>query len=131
MRANLVAMLDHIGLNHHLGISTTLDLFGERSDLVHYTSALRNPVLADEKNYSGGNITRNDYLWRQAERGLREEISALPASTVFVPLGPSVDAVFERLAQLGVLDHSSFIRSASSLRSECGENCLFLRAKVI
>lgn len=104
MRANLVAMLDHVGLNHYLGLGTTLSLFGERSDLVHYTSALRNPVLADGKNYSGGSITREDYLWQLAERGLREEIAALPTDTVFVPLGPSVDAVFERLAHLGVID---------------------------
>lgn len=104
MRANLVAMLDHVGLNHYLGLASTLALFGERSDLVHYTSALRNPVLANDKNYSGGGIIREDYLWRQAERGLREEIAVLPANTVFVPLGPSVDAVFERLAHLRVID---------------------------
>lgn len=119
MRANLVEMLDHVGLNHYLGIASTLALFGERSDLVHYTSALRNPVLANGKNYSGDGIAREDYLWQLAERGLREEIAALPANTVFVPLGPSVDAVFERLAHLGVINSD---RVLSGLPHPSGAN---------
>jgi len=107
MRKNLVAMLDHVGLHRYLGIQSTSALFGERADLVHYTSALRNPVLSNGKNYSGGaNMARIDYLWQSASSGLKTEIDVLPNDAVFVPLGPSVDSVFERMVAERVLERS-------------------------
>lgn len=53
MRANLVALLDSIGLPAKLGIDSTDQLFSEHRDLCHFTSALRYPVFVDNKNYSG------------------------------------------------------------------------------
>jgi hypothetical protein len=50
MRANLIAMLDHIGLNRWIDLASMADLWGARSDLVHFTSALRYPVFSRGKN---------------------------------------------------------------------------------
>lgn len=53
MRTNLVAMLDHIGVNRWLGVSSTATLWSADECLVHFTSALRYPVFLAGKNYSG------------------------------------------------------------------------------
>src|SRR5665213_1668153 len=53
MRANLVAMLDHVGMNRWLGVASTEEVWNTRTDLVHFTSALRYPVYLKGQNYSG------------------------------------------------------------------------------
>jgi hypothetical protein len=53
MRRNLVAMLDGIGLNRHLGIATTATLFTQHAQLLHSTSALLYPVFHKGENYTG------------------------------------------------------------------------------
>lgn len=50
MRANLVAMLDQIGVARHLELASTALLWSERADLVHFTSALPYPVFVDGEN---------------------------------------------------------------------------------
>lgn len=105
MRANLTEMLDHIGLQERLGIQTTRRLFEDRKDLVHYTSALRNPVLNAGNNFSGGSaMVRDPYLWDQIRDGLNEELQQLSQDIVIVPLGGSVEAVFERMADEGLVE---------------------------
>jgi hypothetical protein len=104
MRTNLVSMLDHVGVNRLVGISSCSELFGMRSDLVHYTSALRNPVFKDGENYSGDSkMVRSPYLWDQILAGIKEESGAIPGA-LWVPLGPDVGAVFERLIGMGVIE---------------------------
>jgi hypothetical protein len=104
MRKNLAMMLDYIGLNQYLKIEACSGLFGAHNDFVHYTSALRNPVLDAGKNYSGGrSMTTNEYLWNQALNGLKEEIAILPNDAVFIPLGTGVDEVFRKLINLGLI----------------------------
>lgn len=98
MRKNLTDMLDHIGLNEHLRIQSCAELFDSKCHLVHYTSALRNPVFEAGKNFSGGpSMTTDSYLWQQIEDGLGAEISRLSKDTLFIPLGTGVDRVFEKL----------------------------------
>ncbi len=53
MRANLINMLDFIGVSQTLAISSTASLWGTDASLAHFTSALRYPVFVDGKNYSG------------------------------------------------------------------------------
>lgn len=53
MRANLVSMLDHIGLAPALGIVTCANLFEAACERVHFTSALRYPVFVGDANYNG------------------------------------------------------------------------------
>lgn len=106
MRTNLVSMLDSIEINRLLEIESCSQLFGERSDLVHYTSALRYPVLKDGGNYSGDiKMVRNSYLWNQIADGLQEESKALP-DALWIPLGPVVGAVFQKLIELEVIRES-------------------------
>src|SRR5690554_3000930 len=105
MRRNLTDMLDFIGLHQWLGLKTCGDLFETRQDLVHFTSALQNPVLDQGQNFSGGSaMVSNTYLWSQIREGLKKEIEALPADCVFIPLGRGVDSVFEKLASEGFIE---------------------------
>ena len=45
LRTNMIRMLDAIGLPSAPGVQTSADLFHQRGDLIHGTSALRYPVL--------------------------------------------------------------------------------------
>lgn len=120
MRRNLAEMMDFISLQHWLGIDSCGDLFQTRQDLVHFTSALRNPVLDQGQNFSGGKaMISNSYLWDQIQTGLMAEISSLPDDCVFIPLGQGVDAVFEKLASEGVIDRT---RVLSGLPHASGAN---------
>ena len=120
MRRNLAEMMDFIGLQHWLGIDSCWDLFQTRQDLVHFTSALRNPVLDHGQNFSGGRaMISNSYLWDQIETGLVAEIRSLPDDCVFIPLGQGVDAVFEKLACEGVIERN---RVLSGLPHASGAN---------
>lgn len=120
MRRNLAEMMDFIGLQHWLGVDSCGDLFQTRQDLVHFTSALRNPVLDQGQNFSGGRaMISNSYLWDQIQTGLAAEIRSLPDDCVFIPLGAGVDAVFEKLASEGVIDRT---RVLSGLPHASGAN---------
>lgn len=104
MRKNLSAMLDHIGLQDWLQLPSCADLFGPRQDLVHYTSALCNPVFDNGRNFAGGRaMVQNPYLWNQIDGRLSRDIGRLPENALFLPLGGGVDAVFQRLLTRGVL----------------------------
>jgi len=105
MRANLIAMLDDIGVARLLGLSTTAALWGARSNLVHSTSALRYPVFVDGKNYSGSPaMLRVPFLRSQLETWLGAEMRRLP-DALFVPLGPQVGESLAHLApQVGIRD---------------------------
>ena len=103
MRINLASMLDHIQINQLLNIGTCADLFGARRELVHYTSALRYPILKNGANYSGDrDMVSEPYLWDQSKTRLDEEMRALP-NAIWIPLGQSVTNVFERLSAEGVI----------------------------
>lgn len=98
MRANLVSMLDDIGVARLLGLPTTAALWEDRSSLVHFTSALRYPVFVDGKNYSGSpSMLRVPFLTDQLETWLGEEMRRLPHA-LFVPLGPKVGEALAWLA---------------------------------
>src|SRR5450830_967417 len=49
MQKKLIAMLDHHGFNKRLGIRSCEELWQDANHLVHFTSALRNPVFVMEK----------------------------------------------------------------------------------
>ncbi|SFR78381.1 hypothetical protein SAMN05216203_3024 [Marinobacter daqiaonensis] len=120
MRRNLAEMMDFISLQHWLGIDSCGDLFQTRQDLVHFTSALRNPVLDQGQNFSGGGaMISNRYLWDQIQDGLVAEIKSLPEDCIFIPLGQGVDAVFEKLASEGVVERK---RVLSGLPHASGAN---------
>ncbi|WP_338586334.1 hypothetical protein [Pseudomonas sp. MAG733B] len=104
MRPNLIAMLDHIGVQGYLGIDSCEQLFNSHRHWAHYTSALRYPVFLNGENYSGNpGLLSRDSLRHQIENHLSEEIRQLPPHCVYVPLGPKVGEVFDYLLGRGLL----------------------------
>lgn len=97
MRSNLVSMLDSIGIAGVLGIDTTASLWAERSELAHFTSALRYPVFLDGENYSGTPAILTTLALRDQLAYLRAEMALLP-NALFVPLGPKVAKVLLSVA---------------------------------
>lgn len=104
MRNNLVAMLDHVGLNNRLGLGSCDALFGSGSELVQTTSVLPFPVFANGENYSGA---PHPLAVGVLERQVHEHFVPLArqlSRAVFVPLGPVPTKVLETLAAQGHLD---------------------------
>jgi len=109
MRANLVAMLDRIGVARRLGVASTASLWGERADLIHFTSALRYPVFIDGENWSGQPDALRVPLMRDwLLTYLGEELRSLQGA-LLVPLGPKVSAMLAYLASQGVVDRSRIL----------------------
>ena len=109
MRSNLVAMLDDIGVHRLIGLDSTARLWSDRSDLAHFTSALRYPVFVDGKNYSGSpDMTRIPVMRGQLDSCLAAEMRALPHA-VFVPLGPKVSAALELAAESAGVDQARIL----------------------
>ena len=105
MRTNLNRMLDDLGLPALLGIESTEQLFRERSDLMHSTSALRNPVFVRGSNYTGSAppIATTPLLRRVILEGLGPELAAVP-SAVIVPLGDAAGRALQLLIDARVVD---------------------------
>ena len=98
MRKILINMLDEIGFNTFLNLSTTEELFDKHENLIHYTSLLRNPVFINDKNYSGRSpeILKNKIL-REELKHFIAEVNILGSNIVYIPLGKSVEKVFNHL----------------------------------
>jgi hypothetical protein len=97
MRPNLIALLDHIGLNGWLGLPSCEALFSSAGHLIQTTSILRHRVFVDGVNYSGAPaMNRTPFLQRQIEEHFAVEAASL-RHAVFVPLGPTVSEGLEWL----------------------------------
>lgn len=105
IRPNLVALLDHVGLQRWLGIASCASLFDEHAHLLHVNGVLRQPIFVDGKNYSGAapNMLTTPLLQAQMLDYFAHE-AALLHDAVFVPLGPKVAQALAWLAGRGVLD---------------------------
>ncbi len=109
MRANLIRLLDGIGLPKKLGIDRAEDFFGSAAHRVHYTSALRYPVFKSGMNYSGTpSMVRTPLLRKQLETYLAEEAAEL-RQAIFVPLGPKVEEALSLFVETGVLGESQVL----------------------
>ncbi|WP_321528559.1 hypothetical protein [Sedimenticola selenatireducens] len=109
MRSPLIEMLDHVGLNTALGITSCAALFSDRQDLLHSTSILRYPVFYDGKNYSGSpNMLKTPLLRAALEARFSEEALMLP-DAVYVPLGPKVSEGLQHLANKGILNEGHIL----------------------
>jgi len=107
MKQKLVAMLDHHGFNKRLRIETCENLWNTANHLVHFTSALRNPVFVmekgQEKNYTGGNPKLRSYAaFKPALADLRQELMSIPKGLI-VPLGAEVAQALQVLVEAGDL----------------------------
>jgi hypothetical protein len=85
IRPNLVALLDHVGLQRWLGIASCASLFGADAHLMHVTGALRQAVFVDGGNYNGAspNMVSTPLLQAQLLDYFGREASLLPGA-VFV-----------------------------------------------
>lgn len=98
MRDNLVDMLDFVGVGRWLGLQTCRELWEGRTDLVHFTSAIRYPTFRDGENYSGSPAIGKSRLLRDAmDRWFAEELAALP-DALWIPLGDKVAAAIRECA---------------------------------
>jgi hypothetical protein len=109
IRPNLVALLDHVGLQHWLGIASCASLFGAHAHLMHVTAVLRHPVFVaaaatGPRNYNGAapNMLTTPLLQSQLLDYFAAEARSLP-DAVYVPLGPKVGLALDWLAGQGVL----------------------------
>lgn len=104
MRNSLIEMLDSVGVHYALGLRNCNDLFGDANALVHYTSALRNPVLAGGNNYTGNPaILRTPYLKSMADQWLADEVRQLQ-NALWIPLGKEPTAVLRSFVARGLLN---------------------------
>jgi hypothetical protein len=115
IRPNLVALLDHVGLQHWLGIASCASLFGQHAHLMHVTGALRQAVFVDgpdetRLNYNGANpnMLTTPLLQEQLLDYFGQE-AGLMRDAVFVPLGPKVSLALSWLARRGMLDEGRIL----------------------
>ncbi|AJY74639.1 hypothetical protein [Paenibacillus beijingensis] len=103
MRTNLLRMLQELELHQALGLPDCESLFegGATGKLLHTTSALRYPVFAGGRNYSGSSpaLLKTPCLCRFAEESVKAELLELERRPLIVPLGRTVEAVLRRLLQ--------------------------------
>lgn len=98
MRANLVAMLDAIGVNRLLDLTSTASLWGDDAHLTYFTSALPFPVFVNGSNYSGAPpIFRTPILLDQLRTGFAVQATKL-RQAIFVPLGSAAGEAVEFVA---------------------------------
>lgn len=110
MRRALIEMLDHVGLQSALGISSCHELFDTSQDLVHYTSALKNPVFFRGDNYTGNpKMLHEDILKAEIEQHLASEVQQLSENTIYIPLGPKPAEALLYLARRGLLKDSQIL----------------------
>jgi hypothetical protein len=106
MRCNLVQMLDAIGLAARLGLWSCDQLYTpEYEHLLHNTAALRYPVFAGGRNYTGHGptIMEHNVLQAMAVRILAPELAAVSKALV-IPLGVAVERALLFLAREDLLD---------------------------
>jgi hypothetical protein len=105
MRANLLRMLDDLGLPGCLGINSSAELFGQREDLRHGTSAIRYAAFVSKRNYTGSSppLVTVPLFRRYVFDVLAPEFARVPRSVV-IPLGRAVDAALGLLIDAGTLD---------------------------
>lgn len=109
IRIHLVNLLDYVGIHHWLGITSSSELFGSAAHLVQTTSALRNPVFYQGKDYNGTpRMTRNPILCEQLRTHFAQDAKALP-NAVFVPLGSKVTEALQFLADEGHLSKQQIL----------------------
>jgi hypothetical protein len=109
LRANLVAMLDAIGVAETLDVATMAEVFRPGSQDVHFTSALRYPVFVGGQNYNGTpDMLKTPLLRQMIETHLAEEARMLP-DALWLPLGPRPEVALRHLAGQGLLDSKKIL----------------------
>lgn len=109
MRANLLAMLDAIGVPDIYGHKQAEEFFTDTKSRVHFTSTLRYPTYLGGKNYSGTpDPLKHPMLLKMINTYLAEEALALP-NAMWVPLGKHAEAALLHLARDGRLARANIL----------------------
>ncbi|MGL4235298.1 hypothetical protein [Tabrizicola sp.] len=126
MRANLVAMLDAIGVNSALGIASCNSLWSQDVGLVQFASALRYPVFKGGKNYTGSSpkIAASALLREHLLNYTASELESLPKALV-IPLGPAVLEACRYLERQGTLDARRVIEGVPHPSGANGERVAY------
>lgn len=110
LRNNLVRLLDYIGINSRLGINSCGTLFAENNHLLHSTSVFRYPTLQAGKPISSAKKGLSDPLLKQmVDCCLAEEVSQLPKSAFYLPMGKGVDKILLALCERGLLNRDQLL----------------------
>lgn len=103
MRPNLIALMDCIGLNTWLGLTSCVELFNGAVDLLQTASILQFPVFQNGENYNGTpDPIKHPFLRTFVEEHFGQMCGQLPEA-VFVPLGPVPAKALAWLSAKGVL----------------------------
>ncbi|MBS4219168.1 hypothetical protein KHA96_12655 [Bacillus sp. FJAT-49711] len=110
MRKNLVHMLDELGLHEYLGLTSTMKLFNEASNIVQTTSIIPYPVFYKGKNFNGStpNILKNDMLKKYVTDYFASEMRKL-SNPLIIPLGVNVSNAINYLADNNLLNVKNFL----------------------
>ena len=110
MRKNLIHMLDELGLNNYLGLTSSSELFDTSSHLVQTMSVLPYPVFYNGKNYNGSipNILKTEVLHRHILDYTAAEVNKL-TNALIIPLGINVSKVILYLTDNGFINKESIL----------------------
>ncbi|WLV24938.1 hypothetical protein QR721_01485 [Aciduricibacillus chroicocephali] len=102
MRTHLIQMLDGIGISSLFNLSSSAELFEERTDLLHTTSIIKYPIFKNGKNYTGHapKMDRVEMLKPYIEKVFPEELSLIEGEYLLIPLGKAVGEILGQLAEV-------------------------------
>ena len=103
IRKNIIAMLDEIGLNEALHLSSCSQLFQQEDHLLHTVSLIPYSVFVKKQNYSGHTpkILKSDCLKKYIYENFVKEYQSLenPEQVLMIPLGRAVEEVLLQLEE--------------------------------
>jgi len=104
LRKNISQMLDEIGLNQCLQISSTMDLFDTDDYLMHTTSLIPYPTFVKGKNYTGHTpeLIKNAFLMQYVRANIDRQVEMLK-DALYVPMGRCVEEVLKLYIEEGKL----------------------------
>jgi len=110
LRANLVAMLDRVGLPRWAGIGSSIELFGRKADLLQTASVLPYPVFVDgNKRYNGSPpLLRSPMLRSMVLKQFVPIVQALPSAKLLA-VGDVSWETLNWLAQQGEIDSKQIL----------------------
>lgn len=104
MRPNLIAMLDHIGINRLLGIVSCKSLWEEDFDKVEMTSLLKEATFYKDKMFKDTKlISKSQKLQEMLNNGFVKDCASYTKAKLFIALGPGVLDVLSDLKERGVI----------------------------
>lgn len=110
MRPNLIRMLDHVGVNHLLGIKTCVSLWDKDFDKVEMTSLLKEATYIYEERTGTWKTFNNlkllpssKKLQNMLETRFVKNCGSYHQAQVFIGLGPDVYNILCELKERGVI----------------------------